>query len=146
MTLDEYGKPFMGTTKNKYSRRILALSPVAKKALEDQKCICEQLKSEYFFCTPTATQVDLSNLRSCVWLPSLSAAGIEPREMRQTRHTFASTALSFKANPLEIAKYMGHRNAEMVYEVYGKYNENARGNESWKAVSDALQGIVSSHE
>jgi integrase len=41
--------------------------------------------------------------------------------MKQTRHSFGTYHLSKGTNPLKIAKVMGHRDAEMVLKVYGKY-------------------------
>jgi integrase len=43
--------------------------------------------------------------------------------MKQTRHSFATVALSCGESPLWIAKVMGHRNTEMVIKVYSKYIE-----------------------
>ena len=51
------------------------------------------------------------------------------RGIKQTRHTFATVALSCGENPLWIAKVMGHRDAEMVIKVYSRYVENLRGTE-----------------
>jgi integrase len=47
--------------------------------------------------------------------------------MKQTRHTFATLALSLGENPLWIAKVMGHRDTEMIIRVYSKYVEDVRG-------------------
>ena len=41
--------------------------------------------------------------------------------MKQTRHSFGTHHLSKGTNPLKIAKVMGHRDAEMILKVYGKY-------------------------
>ena len=41
--------------------------------------------------------------------------------MKQTRHSFGTYHLSKGTDPLKIAKVMGHRDAEMVLKVYGKY-------------------------
>ena len=45
--------------------------------------------------------------------------------MKQTRHSFATVAMSCGENPLWIAKVMGHKNTEMIIKVYSKYIENA---------------------
>jgi integrase len=47
--------------------------------------------------------------------------------MKQTRHSFATNALSCGENPLWIAKAMGHRDTDMIIKVYGKFIENASG-------------------
>ena len=60
--------------------------------------------------------------------------------MKQTRHSFATVALSCGENPLWIAKVMGHRNTEMIIKVYSKYIENAVGSNDGSVLNDALQG------
>ena len=107
--------------KNKYRRRKIKLSPKMISALKNQKIIYDQFKGKYFFCNETGNLIDPSNLRTNVWIPTLKKAGLEYREMRQTRHSFGTYHLSKGTDPLKIAKVMGHRNAEMVIKVYGKY-------------------------
>lgn len=127
MTRDENDKPVEGPAKNKYRRRTMKLSPKMLSALKDQKKIYEQFKGKYFFCSTAGKMFDPSNVRIRVWIPALEQAGIEYREMKQTRHSFATHHLSHGKNPLQIAKVMGHRNAEMVIKVYSKYIEDAVG-------------------
>ena len=50
--------------------------------------------------------IDTSNLRRDVWNPVLEKTGLEYREMKQTRHSFATNALSCGENPLSIPQ--GH--------------------------------------
>jgi integrase len=118
LTRDEQGKPVEGTTKNKYSRRTIKLLPVMRKALEQQRIIQENLKSKYLFCSETGCQVHAPNVYRRVWEPALKAAKLEVREMMQTRHTFATVALSCGENPTWIARVMGHRNTDMLIRVY----------------------------
>jgi integrase len=127
MTRDENGKPVEGPCKNKYRRRTIKLSPKMLSALKDQKRIYAHFKGDYFFCSETGKMFDASNVRIRVWIPTLKRAGVEYREMRQTRHSFATYHLSQGKNPLHIAKVMGHRNAEMVIKVYSKYIDDAVG-------------------
>jgi integrase len=123
-TLNEAGKVVDGNTKNRYSRRIIHLLPMMVDILEKQMAISEQLQSEYLFCSPEGCKVNRDNLRGRVWTPALTKAGVSSRQMRQTRHSFATTALSLGENPLWIAKVMGHSTTRMVIEVYAKYAEN----------------------
>ena len=127
ITLDKDGRLIEGGTKNRYSKRTIKLTPVMYMALEAQKSICERFNSEYFFCSPEGKPVHLSNLRRRVWLPALGRAGLAPREVKQTRHSFATAALGCNESPLWIASVMGHRNSEMVIKVYSRYVENNRG-------------------
>jgi integrase len=127
VTLDENGRKTMGATKNRYSRRTIKLIPVMAEALEAQKAVYEPFRGHYFFCTTTGALIDLNNLRDRVWVPALNKAGLPYREMKQTRHSFATIALSCGENPLWIARVMGHRNTDMIIKVYSKYIETARG-------------------
>ncbi len=81
-----------------------------------------------------------SNLRRNVWRPALKKAGLKVREMKQTRHSFATVALSCGENPLWIARVMGHRNTEMIIKVYSKYIENAAGTEDGWRFDQVIKG------
>ena len=124
MTLDSNGKPVLGPCKNSYRRRKIILTPTMLSALEEQKLIYEKFNGEFFFCNESGKRIDPSNLRGGIWIPIFKKIGIEYREMRQTRHSFATYHLSQGKNPLHIAKVMGHRNAEMVINVYSKHIDN----------------------
>jgi integrase len=137
ITLDENGKRTEGNTKNKYSRRKIKLTPGMIEPLKEQMEIHDPLGCEYFFCTPNGCEIHLSNLRRKVWIPALKRAGVKVREMKQTRHTFATVALSCGENPLWIARVMGHRDAEMVIKVYSRYVEDLRGSEDG-SILDAM--------
>ena len=126
-TLNEAGKVVEGNTKNKYSRRIIHLLPMMIDILEKQLAISNKLQSEYLFCSTEGCKVHRDNLRGRVWDPALTKACVSYRQMRQTRHSFATTALSLGENPLWIAKVMGHSTTRMVIEVYAKYTENPNG-------------------
>jgi integrase len=145
MTFDEQGRWIEGKTKNKYSRREILLLPIMKTALLGQKSICEQLDSKYLFCTTTGSQINHANLSNRVWRPALEKAGILYRPMIQTRHTFATTAISLGENPLWIAHIMGHRDTDMVIKVYAKYLKNAAGNTDGKAFNDIYTGMTGNH-
>ncbi|NKE68913.1 DUF3596 domain-containing protein [Ramlibacter sp. RBP-2] len=55
------------------------------------------------------------------WKPALAACKIRLRFAYQTRHTFASVSLMAGANPLWLAKQMGHSSTKMLFEVYAKW-------------------------
>jgi integrase len=114
--------------------------------LEAQKKIYERLKGEYFFCSPAGTPVNRSNLRGRVWIPALKSAGFEIRDLKQTRHSFATVALSCGESPLWIAKVMGHRNTEMIIKVYGKYIENAGVSKDGNSLNQLYQKSKSRSE
>mgnify|MGYP005848259675 FL=1 len=139
MTLDENGHRVEGDTKNRYSRRIIKLLPVMLEALLAQKAIYERFQCEYFFCTTAGKPIHQGNLRKQVWAPALKKAGLVYREMKQTRHSFATLALSAGANPLWIAKVLGHRHTEMIFKVYGKYIDKVKSQEDSGFLNDIFQ-------
>lgn len=57
------------------------------------------------------------------WAIILRKAGVRYRNPYQTRHTFASVLLAAGANPLYVAKQMGHRTTEMIMRKYGRWIE-----------------------
>lgn len=60
-----------------------------------------------------------------MWRSLVRRSGVRLRNPYQTRHTYACWSLSAGANPNFIATQMGHSNAQMVYNVYGKWmNDN----------------------
>lgn len=61
------------------------------------------------------------NSLAYTWENGLKKAGVRDRDPYQSRHTYACWSLSAGANPSFIASQMGHENAKMVYEVYGKW-------------------------
>lgn len=63
------------------------------------------------------------------WEAAMRRAGLRYRKAYQSRHTYACWSLTAGANPNFIASQMGHSNAQMVYQVYGK----------WMADSDSDQ-------
>ena len=140
ITLNVDGKVVEGNTKSKYSRRTFKLTPVMYSVLEKQKKGLRPVQKEILFCNTCGRMVHPSNLRRDAWRPALKRAGIKAREMKQTRHSFATVALSCGENPLWIAKVMGHRNTEMIIKVYGKYIENAAGTEDGCRFDQVIKG------
>ena len=139
LTLNEEGKVIEDKAKNRYSRRTINLLPVVREILDAQMAICNDLGSNYLFCTPQGTQVQRDNLRGRVWEPALKKAGVPYRPMMQTRHSFATTALSLGENPLWIAKVMGHSTTRMVIDVYARYIENLNGTVDGGKLNDAYK-------
>jgi integrase len=59
--------------------------------------------------------LDLTNIRKRIWYPTLKRAGLwpedlgrQPRDLYQTRHTFASIMPYVGEDPAWIARMMGH--------------------------------------
>lgn len=76
---------------------------------------------------------DERSQRDHYWKPALKRAGVRYRKPYNARHTYATASLMAGANPAYIALQMGHRNAKMLFTVYGKWIERAdRGRERGK--------------
>jgi integrase len=48
------------------------------------------------------------------------SAAVEPINLHEARHTFASTAIAAGINAKAIATYMGHSSIQVTYDLYGK--------------------------
>lgn len=55
------------------------------------------------------------------WDTAVKRAGIRHRKSYQSRHTYACWSLTAGANPSFTANQMGHADAQMVFQVYGKW-------------------------
>jgi integrase len=76
---------------------------------------------------------DERSQRDHYWTPCLRRLGIRHRRAYQTRHSYATNALSAGVNPAYIARQMGHKNAKMLFSVYAKWIDGAdRGRERSK--------------
>jgi integrase len=56
-----------------------------------------------------------------IWYPALKRAAIRERKPYQTRHTFASCALSAGEQIGWVARQLGHTNTEMVIRHYYRW-------------------------
>jgi hypothetical protein len=81
-----------------------------------------------------------------VWTPSLKKANVRAREMEQTRHSFATNALSYLEHPLWIVKVMGHCDADMVINVYSKFIEDGGYHTDGDSLTKAYHTIKSNKE
>ena len=145
ITMNEEGKRMEGPTKNISSRRNIKFSPEIREALEAQVVIYEKSKGKYLFCDPDGSDILPATLRKRVWVPTLRKANIPFREMKQTRHSFATIALSCGESPLWIAKTMGHTDTDMIIKVYGKYVEDALGSKDGTKLNAAYKLAISNH-
>lgn len=87
---------------------------------------------------------DERSQRDHYWRPALKRTGIRWRRPYNTRHTYATSALSAGVNPAYISRQMGHKSAQMLFKVYAKWIDGAdRGRE--KAKLEALLAKSNPH-
>lgn len=60
-----------------------------------------------------------------IWRACLRRCGLRHRDAYQCRHTFATLALMSGANPMWVARQLGHANMGMLLKVYGKWLDAA---------------------
>ena len=106
--------------KTEGSYRVVDMLPTVETALRDQVA-ATQGKGIYVFSNAWGGPLDLTNIRHRIWYPTLPRAGLRPRDLYQTRHTFASLMLQAGEDPAWIARMMGHTTTKMLYERYAAF-------------------------
>lgn len=124
-----------GTPKTESSIRDVDMLPMVVEALKVQKTqqAGQRLKSghgapevgaDYIFTMPRGGRFNINFVRDRVWYKTLMAAKLRRRTMYQTRHSFASNALAAGENPTWVAAMLGHKGAEILFDVYTRYIPN----------------------
>lgn len=112
-----------GRPKTKKSTRDIKILPPVREALQNQRKETFG-KSEYVFLNQYGKNIDPMSMNFHVWKPALKKAGLSPRSMYQTRHTFATLMLDGGEHPGWVQKMMGHETMQMIYEKYYSYIRN----------------------
>jgi len=112
-----------GRPKTKKSTRDIKILPPVREALQDQR---KQTfgKSDYVFLNQYGKNIDPVSMNFHVWKKGLKKAGLAPRSLYQTRHTFATLMLDAGEHPGWVQKMMGHETMQMIYEKYYSYIKN----------------------
>ncbi len=112
-----------GRPKTRKSVRDIKILPPVMDALRDQR---KQTmgKSEYVFLNQYDKNIEPMSMNFHVWKSALKKAGLEPRSLYQTRHTFATLMLDAGEHPGWVQKMMGHETLQMIYEKYYSYIKN----------------------
>ena len=97
--------------------------PPVKEALQDQR---KQTfgKYEYVSLNQYEKNIDPMSMNFHVGKPGSKKAGLAPRSMYQTRHTFATLMLDAGEHPGWVQKMMGHETMQIIYEKYFSYIKN----------------------
>jgi integrase len=104
------------------SHREVDILPAVGRALEAQRLVSGA--SELVFPSRRGGHITLGNLRRRVWYPALLKAGLRPRDLYNTRHTFATHALASGEDPGWVAKMLGHTTLTMLVTRYYGYVPN----------------------
>jgi len=115
--LGEEGRP----KTRKSSRDIKMLTPVIDAMRDQMKQTVGKTEAGYVFLNQYGKPVDPMPTNFHVWKPALKKAGLEPRPLYQTRHTFATLMLDGGEHPGWVQKMMGHETMQMIYEKYYSY-------------------------
>jgi integrase len=118
LVMGETGRP-----KTKKSSRDIRMLPPVVEAIRDQMKVTMG-KSEYVFLNQYGKPVEPMATNFHVWKPALKKAGLEPRSLYQTRHTFATLMLDAGEHPGWVQKMMGHETMQMILEKYYIYIKN----------------------
>lgn len=110
-----------------YEIRDVELNSRAKGALLRQKSHTFLKESGYVFENPVTGEPysEERPLRRAYWNPTLKMLGLRERVFYQTRHTYATLNLMAGANPMWVAKQMGHQNMNMILTVYARWIDGA---------------------
>lgn len=108
--------------KTRGSAREVDMLPPVRKALEAQRVVAGG--SDLMFPNIRGRHINIANLRRRVWNATLTKAKLRPRDLYNTRHTFATHALAAGEDPGWVAKMLGHTTLHMLVTRYYQYVPN----------------------
>jgi integrase len=109
-----------GRPKTPASIRDIKMVPPVVEALRAQRK-ATMGKSEYVFLNFYGRPLRPNSVNYHIWKPALKKAGLKPRSLYQTRHTFATLTLDGGEVPGWVQKMMGHVSLKMILERYYSY-------------------------
>ena len=77
--------------------------------------------ADHVFTGPHGHPLNGSAGRERVWGQALAAAGLRRRVAYQTRHSFASNALEAGESPQWVARMLGHRTTQLLFDRYARW-------------------------
>ncbi|MBM9604213.1 tyrosine-type recombinase/integrase [Desulfopila inferna] len=117
-----------GRPKTNGSVRDIKMMPPVIEALTNLKAR-KKNNSPYVFVNKSNNPLLPNSINYHVWKPGLRKAGLKPRSLYQTRHTFATLMLDSGELPGWVQKMMGHESLKMILEKYYSYIKNYQRND-----------------
>ncbi|MEP4888955.1 MAG: tyrosine-type recombinase/integrase, partial [Aliiglaciecola sp.] len=111
----------LGKTKSTYSDRFVEMSDQVHDSLMR---IFKDAKNSEFVFSRNGKPLTQSYITQCVWYPLLKQLNIPRRRPYTSRHTAASIWLGSGENPEWIARQLGHKNSEILFNYYSNYIPN----------------------
>jgi len=105
-----------GTTKTKGSKRYVDCIPIVIQALKEQEKMTGN--QEYIFLTKNGDRMTPDHFREVVWKSALEKAKLKYRPPIQTRHTFATMAISAREDIGWVKNMLGHSSLQMIFRHY----------------------------
>ena len=112
-----------GRPKTPGSVRDIKMLPPVVEAMRRQR-LHTMGRSEYVFLNQKSRPLLPNSINYHIWKPALIEAGLKPRSLYQTRHTFATLMLDAGELPGWVQKMMGHASLKMILERYYAYIKN----------------------
>lgn len=113
------------TPKTKSGIRQIKMLPYSRESLIAQLEYTGKSIDGYVFHHPNTGRPYATNDQfRRIWVDILKNAQVKYRNPHQMRHTYASTLLLKGNKPLVVAQQLGHKNMQMLLQVYGKYIKN----------------------
>lgn len=129
----------MKTTKTARSRDV-ELSSRALRALERQRQHTH-LKTDTVFLDPITDRPYVNDKPPRLhWNAALKALGIRHRTAYQTRHTYATLALMAGANPMWVARQLGHSTMQITLTRYSRWLDRADHRREVNKLDQAIGG------
>jgi len=86
-------------------------------------------KSDYVFLNQDGRPLNPNPVNFYIWKPALKKAGLKPRPLYQTRHTFATLMLDAGEKPGWVQTMMGHETLQMILERYYSHVKSYAGDD-----------------
>ena len=110
--------------------RTVRLPDLAHAALTRQKAI-SGLQSKVFLHPVSRVPMSDTQPPSDAWKQVCKLAGVRSRDVRQTRHTYATLMLQAGVKPAFVSKQLGHANSQMFFKTYSKWIDSE---DDWREV------------